>query len=160
MAEHIIDRRRMLRGAGVAAGGVAISTVGLAAPALADGRSHSRITGSWMVTRQDDGDPAEVQAVFSFTDGGVAIEHDIGPAGPPFTGTWAARQGNRFRATFWTGFPGDEGPGSPGLTVRVQVRGRVRGDTIAGSYTVAGFAPTGEEVFSATGSFSGERIDA
>lgn len=111
MGEQSLGRRQVLRGAGVvAAGGAAVTAVtglGLASPAMAsDDGGSGGLAGSWMVIRQDDGDPTEVQAVFSFAGGGVFVEHDILPAGPPFTGTWARGSGGRFRATIWSGFPG------------------------------------------------------
>jgi hypothetical protein len=118
------------------------------------------LTGSWMITRQDDGDPTQVKAVLSFAGGGVVVEHDILPAGPPFTGTWARRDGGRFRATFWSGFPGEGGPGSPGVAVRVRLVGRVEHRTISGTYTVTVFDSTGAPIESATGRFSGQPISA
>ena len=159
MGEQVVGRRRVLRGAGLAAGGVAISGLGLKSTAMADGGHGGHLDGSWMIVRQDDGDPVEVTAVLSFADGDVFISHDISPAGPPFTGTWAAH-GKSFRATFWTGFPGDEGPGSPGPTIRVQLSGRVRHGTMTGTYTVSVFFPLGEEVDTITGVLTGSRIEA
>jgi hypothetical protein len=150
-----IGRRRMLRGAGAAAGGVAIASVGLGTPALANG---NHVVGSWMIVHQDEADPTPVTAVISFAEGGVFISHDISPAGPPFTGSWA-RRGSRFRATFWSGFPGD-GPGSPGATVRIVATGRVAHDTISGEFTFTAFGPDGEELDSADGTFTGTRIEA
>jgi hypothetical protein len=157
MGDKTIDRRRMLRGAGVAAGGVAIASVGLGSPALANGKG--RVTGSWMITHQDELDPTPVRAVISFAAGGVFISHDISPAGPPFTGSWERQDGGRLRATFWSGFPG-EGPGSLGPTVRISASARVTRGTISGSFTVTAFAPTGEELESFDGTFSGTRIEA
>ena len=160
MGEQSLGRRQVLRGAGVVAGGAAVTGLALASPAMASDDDGGGLAGSWMVTRQDDGDPTEVQAVFSFAGGGVFVEHDILPAGPPFTGTWARRGGGRFRATFWSGFPGEGGPGSPGVTVRVRLVGRVEHRTISGTYTATGFDPTGAQVNSATGRFSGHPINA
>jgi hypothetical protein len=161
MDERTLGRRQVLRGAGAAAaGGAAVAGLGLASPAMASDDAGGGLTGSWMITRQDDGDPTEVQAVLSFAAGGVVVEHDIGPAGPPFTGTWARRSGGRFRATFWSGFPGEGGPGSPGVTVRVRLVGRVEHRTISGTYTVAVFDATGAQIDSATGSFTGRPINA
>ena len=164
MGEQSLGRRQVLRGAGVvAAGGAAVTAVtglGLASPAMAsDDGGSGGLAGSWMVTRQDDGDPTEVQAVFSFAGGGVFVEHDIQPAGPPFTGTWARGSGGRFRATIWSGFPG-EGPGSPGVAVRVRLVGRLEHRTISGTYTATVFDPTGAPVESNTGRFSGHPISA
>jgi hypothetical protein len=162
MGEQSLGRRQVLRGAGVvAAGGAAVTAVtglGLATPALASDGGDGGLTGSWMVIRQDDGDPTRVQAVFSFAGGGVFVEHDILPAGPPFTGTWARRNGG-FRATIWSGFPGD-GPGSPGVAVRVRLVGRVEHRTISGTYTVTTVDSTGAPIDSNTGRFSGHPISA
>jgi hypothetical protein len=156
---HTIGRRRMLRGAGAAAGGVVVSTVGLASAAQADS-GHRRVAGRWMIVHQDEADPTEVRAVISFALGGVFISHDISPAGPPFRGSWERRGNDRFRATFWSGFPGDEGPGSAGPTIRIRARGRVDGDEISGTFTFTVFDPAGEVLESASGTFSGERISA
>ena len=92
--------------------------------------------------------------------GGVFVEHDILPAGPPFTGTWARRDGGRFRATIWSGFPGEGGPGSPGVAVRVRLVGRLEHRTISGTYTATVFDATGARLESNTGKFSGHPIDA
>ncbi len=161
MDERTLGRRQMLRGAGVvaAAGGAAVAGIGVASPAMASNDDGGGLSGSWMITRQDDGDPTQVQGVLSFAGGGVIVEHDIGPAGPPFTGTWA-RRGGGFRATFWSGFPGEGGPGSPGVTVRVRLIGRVEHRTISGTYTVAVFDPSGAQVESGTGRLSGRPINA
>jgi hypothetical protein len=161
MGERSLGRRQVLRGAGVvAAGGAAVTGLGLASPAMASDDDNGGLAGSWLITRQDDGDPTEVQAVLSFAGGGVIVEHDISPAGPPFTGTWARGGGGRFRATFWSGFPGGGGPGTAGVTVRVRLVGRVEHRTISGTYTVAVFDPTGAQVATATGTFRGRPINA
>jgi hypothetical protein len=167
MSDHTLGRREVLLGAGVAAGGVVATGVGLAAPASArDGRDDDErddLDGSWLVTRQDDGDETQVRAVFSFAGGDVLVEHDILPAGPPFTGTWESHDHKRFRATIWSGFPGEQGPGSPGVAVRVRLEGKVRKGTLSGTYSVTVFDPTGAEIpeEAATGTFfDGEPIEA
>jgi hypothetical protein len=147
----------MLRGAGVAAGGVAIASVGLGSPALA--KSNNGVAGSWMIVHQDEADPTPVRAVISFADGGVFVSHDISPAGPPFTSSREREGGHRFRATFLSGFAGD-GPGSSGPTIRIRATGRVEHDSISGTFTFTVFAPTGEELESADGTFTGTRIEA
>lgn len=161
MAERTLGRREVLMGAGVAAGGVALTGVG-AAPAEATDDEGRDLSGSWLVTRHDDppGDPAMVKAVFSFAGGGVLVEHDINPAGPPFTGTWAKRRRGEFKATIWSGFTGGPG-GEAGPTIRVRLRGSRERDMISGTYEFAVFDPVSDaEVDSGTGSFSGTRIDA
>jgi hypothetical protein len=160
MSDRTMDRRQMLRNAGVAAGGVAVTSLAFASPAQAsDDKQGGTLTGSWLITRQDTGDPTKVKGVLSFASGGVLVEHDINPAGPPFTGTWAAREDHGFRGTIWSGFPGD-GPGAPGISVRVRLVGSVKHGTLSATYTVAVFDPTGAKVDSATGSLSGQRITA
>jgi hypothetical protein len=169
-AEHRLGRREVLLGAGVMAGGVAATGL-TAAPAAAHGRNddhddnhghHNRhdLFGSWMVTRHDDppGDTTPVRAVFSFAAGDVFVEHDISPAGPPFTGTWT-EHGHEFRSTSWSGFPG--GPnGGPGPSVRVRLRGTRHHNTISGTYVATVFDPAGNEVDTSTGSFMGVPIEA
>jgi hypothetical protein len=159
--EHVMDRRRVLLGAS-AAGVVAIGGVAGASSASADGRGDSGPSGSWVISRKDDppGDPTKVTTVLSFAGNGVIISHDLAPAGPPGTGTWERRHDNGFKGTFWFGQPGQGGPGSPGVTVRVRVRGSVRKDMISGTYVFTVFDPSGAVVTSGTGSFSGHHIDA
>jgi hypothetical protein len=161
MDEPTMNRRGVLRGAG-AVSAVALAGVAGASPALAAEKGERGVTGSWLITRRDDppGEPTRVRGVVSFAEGSVLISHDISPAGPPGTGTWVRQGGGRFKGTFWTGFPGDGGPGSPGPTLRVKIRGRVSKDMISGTYRFTLFAPTGAEIDSGTGTFSGERLEA
>ncbi len=59
---------------------------------------------------------------------------------------------------FQTGAPGQKA-GDPGLIVEVRPRGRVKGNTISGTYTVSGSnADTGVVLFSGTGTFTGTRL--
>ena len=87
MDERTMNRRGVLRGAG-AAGAVALAGVAGASPAMASEKRDRGVAGSWMVTHQDDppGDPTPIKGVVSFAEGGVLINHDISPAGPPGTG--------------------------------------------------------------------------
>jgi hypothetical protein len=159
MSESAVGRRQALRGAGIAAGSVAIVGLGAATPAAADG--DNGLLGSWICVRQDDGSPDKIRLVLSFAGGGVIVSHDISPAGPPFTGTWARRD-HSFRATFWTGFPGEQGPESVGPTVRVKLRGTVSHGTLTATYRFTVFAPgsDAEVVDSGTGTLTGTRITA
>ena len=159
MGENAVGRRQALRGAGIAAGGVAIAGLATATPAMAG--NDNGLLGSWMCVRQDDGTTDKVRLVLSFAAGGVIVEHDISPAGPPFTGTWSSK-GKSFRATFWTGFPGEQGPDSVGPTVRVQLRGTLSHGMISATYRVTVFAPGSatEVVETATGKLTGRRINA
>jgi hypothetical protein len=160
MTERTMRRRHVMLGAGAVAGGVTAGGLAAGTTAQAGDTRRDEVTGSWLITHQDTDDPATVTGVASFAAGGVLINHDISPAGPPGTGTWAAQGGNRFRGTFWTGFPGDSGPGSAGPTLRVRVEGRVQRDSISGTYAFTVFDPSGQEADSGTGTFSGRRINA
>ena len=160
MAESVINRRQVLRGAGVAAGGAAVGALAFAPAASAHDTGERGPSGSWLVVRQDDGDPVRTTLVLSFGGGGIFISHDINPAGPPFTGTWEA-DGQRFRATFWTG-QGGNGPNQPAITIRVRLRGRVNGESLTGTYTVTVFdSATGTPIQTVTGKvLSGHPIEA
>jgi hypothetical protein len=167
MAEGTIERRHLLRGAGIVAGG-AVTAAGigaLASPAVADDdddhddHDDDDLTGSWLVqVRNEDG--STLTSVGSFAKGGVAIIHDINPAGPPFTGSWKMRDDDRWRATVWSGFPGQGGPGTAGGTVRLRLRGVVDGRRIRGSFRAAAFTPDGSPDGTFDGTFTGRRIEA
>ncbi|HEY4610402.1 MAG TPA: hypothetical protein VIH06_14395 [Ilumatobacteraceae bacterium] len=165
-----MDRRRVLSGVGVAAGAIVASTVAMSSSAMADngdndGDNHDNngnITGSWMVNRQSDNDPNDhSMSVLSFAAGNVMIIHDINPAGPPFTGTWARQSNHGFRATVWTGAAGEGPNGPPGPVLRVQLEGNVHKGMLSGTYHLTGFdATTNDVLFEDTGTFSGQRIAA
>ncbi|GAA1139137.1 hypothetical protein GCM10009630_42620 [Kribbella jejuensis] len=161
MSENAFGRRQALRGAGIAAGGVAAAGLATAAPAMADGGHGNGLLGSWMCVRQDTGSSDKIRLVLSFAGGGVVLSHDISPAGPPFTGTWAA-QGKSFRLTMWTGATGNQGPGSVGPTIRVRAWGSVSHGRLTAKYQVTVFAPMSETqvIDSATGTVTGRRISA
>ena len=163
MTENVINRRNVLRGAGIAATGAAVGAVGFAGPASASSGGHDHhdsLSGSWLIVRQDDGTPTKISAVLSFASGGVIISHDINPAGPPFTGTWENSDHHGFEATFWTGTSG--GPNEPGQTIRVQVRGRVDHDNMTAWYRFTVYdQTTGGVLATGTGKvLSGRRIPA
>ena len=162
MSDNSIERRHLLRNAGMVAGGAAAAT-GLAGalPAAADqghgGDRGHRLFGSWLVDVSGD-DGTDSVSVGSFAAGGVAIVHDINPAGPPFTGTWKMHDHDSWRATVWSGFPGSTGPGSAGGTLRLRIRGSVEKHRIWGTFVVTVFAPDGTEVDESGGTFRGRRI--
>jgi hypothetical protein len=163
MIKDSVGRRHVLRGAGVATGGVALSGVALAAPAAAgeshgDGHGNGHLSGSWRVDVHND-DGAESVSVLSFAAGDVCVVHDISPAGPPFTGTWRSGRHGSFRTTVLTGFAGD-GPDAPGPVIELKLAGTVRHGRISGSFTFRVTDPAGNEVDTGSGTFDGERIEA
>ncbi|HWD82950.1 MAG TPA: hypothetical protein VG497_28820 [Kribbella sp.] len=159
MSENAFGRRQALRGAGIAAGGVAAAGLATTAPAMAD--SGGGLLGSWMCVREDNGSPDKIRLVLSFAGGGVVVSHDISPAGPPFTGTWAS-QGKSFRLTMWTGEPGMQGPGSAGPTLRVRAWGSVSHGKLSAKYQFTVFAPMSDTqvIDSGSGTVTGRRISA
>lgn len=164
MDDQILDRRVVLRGAGLA-GASALGGVALAAPATADdnGRTHG-VLGGWLITHRDDppGDPTPVKGVITFAAGGAFANQDIDPISPTGMGTWAMNGKNGFRVNFWSGSPAG-GPDDHPFTVNVRVRGTVRGDRIAGTFRFRAFDATTDDrepVFEGTGKFRGRRIEA
>ena len=163
--DDTLERRHLLRNAGMVAGGAATASAlgAVAAPASADGGHGGHggrgLLGSWMVTRTEG--ELTAQLVGSFAAGGVIIVHDISPAGPPATGSWRMRDRDSWRATLWTGFPGDEGPGSAGPTLRLRIYGHLEGGRIHGRYVVRLFDPSGAPIGGPTrGTFEGRRLHA
>jgi hypothetical protein len=163
MTDNVIERRHLLRNAGMVAGGAAAVTgLGAAMPASAHGEGHGRgrrLLGSWLVdVRNDDG--STLVSVGSFAAGGVAVVHDINPAGPPFTGSWEMTDHDSWKATVWSGFPGEGGPGSAGGTIRLRLRGTVEKHRIQGSFVFTVFDPEGTQLERGSGSFRGREIQA
>jgi len=146
--------------------------VALSSPALADdgdnddddhgNQNNGNITGSWMVNRQSDTDQTDhSMSVLSFAAGNVMIVHDINPAGPPFTGTWARQNRQGFSATVWTGQSGGGPEAPPGPVLKVQLQGNVSKGMLSGTYHLAVLdATTNQVLFEDTGTFSGQRIAA
>lgn len=81
--EPQIARRRVLQGAGLAAGGVLATGAGYSALESSDSGRGNRVDGSWLVDVTDDTDDAVTVAVISFAAGNVFIAKDISPPGPP-----------------------------------------------------------------------------
>ena len=164
METQAIGRRQILRGAGVAAGTVAVATVGLTATASADdGDRGGGLLGAWMITRQDDGDTAMITGVASFAAGGVALFMDINPAGPSFAGAFAQHDHKMFKSTIISGSKADEAfPGAPALTQEVHTEGTRDRDTISGTYSATAFDATSGDPLGPplTGKFTGTRIVA
>ena len=57
MTERTIRRRQVMLGAGAVAGGVAASGLASGTAALAGDGNRGDVTGSWLITHQDAGDP-------------------------------------------------------------------------------------------------------
>lgn len=165
MSELSIDRRQAVRAAaGVAAGSVLVAGAGASSATAHDSRGYRRddgsaLLGSWLVTHRNNppAPPEVTRTIVSLAAGGVLITNDIDPAGGIASGTWAYRGNGHFVATFWSGFPA-EGKNPAGV-FRVQVSGRVRGNTVSGTYRLTVY-PKGQKSQTLTGVFAGSKIPA
>ena len=156
MSEVTINRRQAVRtAAGVAAGSVLVAGAGVGAASAHD----KGLVGSWLVThRTTKPSPPETgKTVVSIIAGGVIIANDIDPWGPVGSGSWESRSGNRFVATFWSGFPA-EGK-DPAGTVRIQVSGKLANDKVSGTFKVTVYPKKGKQL-TASGTFTGTRLAA
>lgn len=162
MDTPLLERRMLLRGAGVA-GASLVGVAAAAAPAAAhDHHDGHDLLGSWLITHSDtppsDTDPTT--GVVGFAPGGLLVTQDIAPVGTAGVGTWESRGDNRFKATFWTGSPAD-GPQQPAVIVKISVSGAVDGDKVSGTYRGKVYdAATRTLLATITGTFSGDRVDA
>jgi hypothetical protein len=158
--EQRVERRMLLRGAGVAGATLVGVAAAPAAATASDRHGHrdSGVVGSWLITHTDDPPGNETgHAVVSFAPGGVMTTAEINPVAPAGGGAWEAH-GDSYVATFWTGDPGEaEGQA---VVVEVRVRGRVRGDRTYGRYWVSVYDPAGNHVGNGSGRFHGDRIMA
>jgi hypothetical protein len=163
MDTPLLERRMLLRGAGVAGASLA----GVAAGAQPASARHERerqagrhrLLGSWLITHTDrppsPSDPGI--SVVGFAPGGLLVTQDIAPVGAAGGGSWRARDNGRFRASFWSGFPGQD-DGAGGL-LRVSVRGRATRDRVSGAYRAKVYDAKRQKVLdSFRGTFRGTRI--
>ncbi len=93
MADRVVDRRMLLRGAGVA-GATAIGGTALATSAHAD--SDNDVSGAWVIATGTTRRPSRPgHTVIAFAEGGVFIAQDIAPCRP----RWRRRLESRAVAT-------------------------------------------------------------
>lgn len=163
MADRVVDRRMLLRGAGVA-GATVIGGAALvpAAHANGDHRNGGGVTGAWVITHRDDppNPPEATIAVVSFAEGGVFSVQDIAPLAPGGLGAWSSEHGDRFAFNFWTGFPAANG--SPAAIANIRGKGEVHHDTISGTYSFTVYSAKNRRkvLQKGTGKFSGHRLEA
>jgi hypothetical protein len=149
----------VLRNAGAVAGGVALGGVAVASPAAAGERAGDHdVSGSWYVNVHND-DGEESVSILSFAAGEVCIVQDISPAPAIFTGAWRSGRHGAFRATLLTGVPGED-RSSPGVIIKLRLRGSVRRHRVSGSFTFRVTDSGGRELATGSGTFDGRRIEA
>ena len=154
-----VDRRMLLRGAGVAGASLA----GVAATsevASAHGGHHDAehgILGAWRITHTDDPPSGAVgDSIVTFSAGGVLTTEEL-TDGTLGLGAWRS-DGHHFRARFFETQTG--GPSEPTVNVEIRPRGHVHHDHIAGTYSVTIRTTDGKVVGTVTGHFAGSRIRA
>ena len=160
--DQIITRRRVLRGAGVAATGVAVAALG-ANSAAAEPREDGSPVGSWLVTITGPHVPTTT-VLAAYAAGGVYTEINLTPTSTyTALGTWARTGGHTFTATFWqlannTFFP----PPPEQVVFRVTLDGQVSGDDLATTFTFDVFDPShlppAKPLFSGSGQATGQRV--
>jgi hypothetical protein len=163
--DEVLTRRSVLRGAGVAATGVAVATLGSTAlgttSAAAEPVDHGSPVGSWLVTIKIPGFP-DTTRVVAFATGGVFSDITLNPPGPgPSLGTWRRTGRHTFTATAWQLTPNPSPP--PGqLAVRGTADGEVNDDEITWTGPFDVFVPSDldKSVFTGSGQATGRRIKA
>jgi len=156
MSEVTINRRQAVRAAaGVAAGGLLVTGLGVSSAAASD---SSDLLGSWLVKHQAT-DPASDEVgtgIASFIADGVLVTNDIKPAGPISTGSWEWTSSDKFQATVWSGVheSGSEG------TARIKVTGKLSDGKVKGTYTFTLYFLYNEVATTEKGDFWGEPLDA
>ncbi|HEV7146694.1 MAG TPA: twin-arginine translocation signal domain-containing protein [Pedococcus sp.] len=155
---NTVERRNVLRAAG-AAGAAAVAGLALTDSARADDGS-SAVIGTWVITHVDNPpSPANTgKGVVTLGPGGILQNVELVPVGQVGGGAWESLGGGAFEAVFLTGSPG--GGGQPDAIVEVKPTGKVVGDRISGTYTIAvSNAMTGQVLFRGTGRFHGTRLE-
>jgi hypothetical protein len=151
MSEVTINRRQAVRAAaGVAAGGLLVAGAGVGS---ASANSSDGLLGTWLVTHEDD-DGESGLSLASFIADGVVVVNDIRPAGSVGTGSWEDKGDDKFKATFWYGFPAEDS------SAKVEVWGKLKDDKVSGTFTLTVYDSDGEEVHSVDGTFEGEPLEA
>jgi hypothetical protein len=138
--DQLITRRGVLRGAGVAATGVAVTALGVGSAAADPGGDGSPL-GSWLVKVTGPDFPTTM-VVATFAAGGVYTAIDLNPP-TPYTalGTWARTGGHTFTNTFWQLATNPFSP-TKQVAFLVTSNGQVRGDHVSSTFTFVVFNPS------------------
>jgi len=152
-----MDRRRL----GVL-GGAFLTAAAVAPVAKADeDESTHSLEGGWVGTTNAGPGFGTFQALYTFAAGGGMVTSssiDLSPRSlsTPGYGTWARRGPDTFAFTF-EAFVFDQ-QGNPSGTVQAHSTVTLNGDTFSGPFTFSVMSPTGQIVFSGSGTHSATRI--
>src|SRR5437016_3703072 len=159
-----MDRRRVLRQAGVVGGVAAFGAMAIAPSARADedGKSES-LVGGWIGTTNARPPFGPFRALYTFARAGGMVTSssiDLSPRSlsTPGYGTWT-KTGQRMFAFTFNAFVFDQ-QGNPAGTVeaRTTVTLNQAGDTFSGPFKFDVIAPNGAIVFSGGGTHEASRI--
>jgi len=162
MKPQQLERRKLLRGAGVLGAG---AFVALAPGAIQAAQSDETrgIEGAWLILVTPQGAPAsdsyEVLNLYT-AGGGVAGASAHDPAtGSSVYGAWRRTGDHQFQITF-VGFTFDKTSGAWTGRLKVQARATLTqdGQTISGLARVSIYTPSGSLIVQSPTSFSGSRI--
>jgi hypothetical protein len=158
MISNKLDRRQVLRGVGLAALGGGAAAALAPTSALADNDGDGGLVGSWNLTIVD------LSGALPIPNEGVGVYAPGGGfttayGGIPFVGlgAWAQRGGGKFGLTFLN-FLFDFNPVKFTGTAKIRAEGTVHRDTQSGTYKFDVVDPSGANVFSGHGTFSGKRM--
>jgi hypothetical protein len=159
MTTQKLERRAVLRGAGIAGTGALLA---LTAPeALAhDDIDADSIVGAWMVEVTPQGGPPPHRVLMLHTVGGGVVGSTSNPpsGGSPVYGVWARSGRRQFHVTF-LGFTFNDTGNSTG-TVKVRTRSTLSADgrALDGTAIVTLHDPSGQQFAMFGSSFRGTRI--
>lgn len=150
-----LDRRQVLKQAGLAAFGTgALATLG-SVPASADDRNG--IVGTWhAIFKETPPAVSHLELLLAFTPGGDVVEADAS-APSPSLGTWiSSEEGVIFSIQSWSFNP----DGSLSGKARTNCKASVHQSSISGRFHFLFYDTTGKVVFEGRGTFSGNRFEA
>lgn len=165
MADPKIDRRQLLKGAGVAGVGALAALAPTTALANGGEAGHG-IVGSWLVSvTPTSSGPPPFKGLWSFTPGGVFIATDAIDQLPQFSaspehGAWVGTGAHKFSLTAMKLLFDPSGNFIGTLKARGMAEVEDDSDTFNGSAKVQLFDPTGTLFFSVSVEFNGTRIRA
>jgi hypothetical protein len=155
MSESRFGRREMLAGAGAAGALAVLGGLGNATVAKADDESHG-LLGAYLITvTTAGGSPPPFKAIAGFAPNGLAINQDAQAPGNFALGAWdGSADGFEVRYIAFQFGPGGNNVGY----IRIDVKGKLHGDSISGTFTVTFVPNSGPTQPAGNGTFSGKRL--
>ena len=141
MGNGLLERRQMLKGAGVI-GAAALAALVPTSVSAAQNDEFERLLGTWDLTVRAEGQPQH-EVVLSFAPGGVFVGASTDEPSP-LVGSWVRKDDHGFGLTFIVFLYPPEAPKGSKIKLRAEgtaeadsMRGRFAFDVIVGGATVA-----------------------